>query len=289
MDIQKRSEQLRNRCEQFKKMDKFYDAVALHYQLNLDIYKMQPLFYKIILQESRYNIVQAICCVIFGRKANSVSQIKEIFDKYKIASPNSVIAIIALLKTTGRLSTWRDDSDRRKVLLESTEKGIQDLKFYLRGGFAPLNLLFPELELHEDLLDDEQSRCSFFSRATDMMFNGIVYRNILPDSSVFLDKDGGRMIMLHLWLRARKESQENRITLEYSQKKLAKEFAVSRTHIRRLFLDALDNGLCEIHEGSRITLLPAFFDLVENYSGIYFAWVLDYLNIHPASLISGEK
>lgn len=288
MDIQKRTEQLLRRCEKFKSMNGFYDAVALHYQLNLDTYKLQPLFYKIILQESRFHIVLALCCVIFGQKTHSVSEIKEICTRYKIASPNSVIAIVTLLKTGGRLTTLRDETDRRKVVLAATEKGIQDLKFYLKGAFSPLNILFPELRLCENILDKKNVRRTFFSRATDMMFAGITYQNILPSSGVFVNKDGGRLMMLHLWIEARKKSSGNTVTLTYSQKKLAQMFAISRTHVRRIFNDAIEYGFIEDEEGSQVTLLPTFFDMVETYTGLYFAWVVDYLDIDPEVIKTDE-
>lgn len=288
MDIQKRTEQLLRRCEQFKTMYGFNEAVALHYQLNLETYKLQPLFYKIVFQESRFHIVLAICCVVFGQQLHSVSEIKEICARYRIASPNSVIAIIALLKASGRLATLRDESDRRKVLLEATEKGIQDLKCYLKGGFAPLNILYPQLNLSESVLDKKHVRRMFFSRATDMMFHGINFHNLIPNLNIFVNKDGGRMMMLYLWIEARKKSQSDNITLEYSQKKLAQMFSVSRTHVRRIFNDAIEYGFIEDEEGSRVTLLPAFFDLVETYTGLYFAWILDYMNLDPEDITAGE-
>ncbi len=288
MDIQKRTELLFRQCEQLKSMPGFYDAIALHYQLNLDSYKLQPLFYKIILQESRFNIVLAICCVIFGQTIHSVSEIKEICTRYKIASPNSVIAIVTLLKTGGRLSTVRDESDRRKVQLEATEKGMQDLKLYLKGAFSPLNILYPQFNLSENILDKKNIRRMFFSRAADMMFAGITYPNLLPTAGVFVNKDGGRLMMLHLLIEARKRSSANTVTLDYSQKKLAQMFAISRTHVRRVLNDAIECGLIEDEEGSKVTLLPAFFDMAETYVGLYFAWVLDYLDLNPQTLNTDE-
>ncbi len=288
MDIKKRTELLFRQCEQLKSMPGFYDAVALHYQLSLDSYKLQPLFYKIILQESRFNIVLAICCVIFGQKIHSVSEIKEICSRYKIASPNSVIAIVTLLKTGGRLTTVRDESDRRKVQLEATDKGMQDLKFYLKGAFTPLNILYPELSLSEHTLEKKNIRRTFFSRAAEMIFEGITYPNVLPAAGVFVNKDGGRLMMLHLLIEARKHSSANKVTLDYSQKRLAQMFSISRTHVRRVLNDAIECGLIEDEEGSKITLLPAFFETAETYAGLYFAWVLDYLDLNSQTLKADE-
>lgn len=284
MEIKNLKEKLRLRCEQVKALPGFHNAIHLHYQLNQEIYRQQPLFYKTILQETRFNIVLATCCLIYGHQATSISHIKELCERYKISSPNSVIAIITLLKVSGRLRTFRDSQDRRKVMIEPTDKGLRELKHYMESAFRPLSLLCPGHGFSSSFLDRKQQRRDFFNRAADYLFRGIVYKNVLPEACVFLDKDAGRMIMLELYSEARRQSQSHHVIISCSWKALAAKFSVSRTHIRRLIQAACNSELlCELESGD-ILLQPAFFTVVEDYMGFYFSWVLYYLNVEPESL-----
>ncbi len=287
MEIKHLKEKLRLRCEQVKALPNFYEAISLHHQINKEIYRKQPLFYKVILQETRFNIVLAACCLVYGHQASSISQIKELCAHYKIASPNSVIAIISLLKVGGRLRTFRDSQDRRKLLIEPTDKGLNDLKHYMEGAFRPLALLCPGHSFSSSLLDRKQQRCDFFNRAADYLFRGIVYKNMLPEACLFLDKDAGRMIMLELYSEARHQSQEPSVIICCSWKALARKFSVSRTHIRRLIQAAAERELLSELPSGDILLHPAYFTLVEDYMGFYFSWALHYLNVEPESIHSG--
>lgn len=274
-------EALLHRRNIIKNNPKFKAAIRKHFQINDEIYKKQPLFYKVMLQESRFNIVLSMCCYVFGKQASCISDIKELCAKYKIASPNSVIAIITLLKTTNRIKTWRSQEDRRKILIMPTQKGIDELKRYIYGAFSPLNLLYPEHNISVDLLDDETLRHDFFKRASQYLFGGVIFKRILPEIGVFIDKDGGRMIMLYLYLQAIENQTSQGAVINYSSNKLAKEFFVSRVHVGRIIKTAQDSGYLRERPDGLIEIYPSFIQLVENYAGLYFAYVMHYLNLQP--------
>lgn len=275
------SEALLHRKNIIKDNPKFRAAIREHYQINDKLYKKQPLFYKVMLQESRLNIALSVCCFIFGNQASCVSDIKELCSKYKIASPNSVIAIIALLKTTNRIKTWRSPEDRRKVLIMPTQKGIDELKRYMSGAFLPLNLLYPEYNISVDLLDDEVPRQDFFRRAAQYLFRGVTFKENLPEVGVFIGKDGGRMIMLYLYLQAIENMTTRGAIINYSSNALAKEFFVSRIHVSKIIKVAQGTGYLKERADGLIEIYPSFIQLVENYTGLYFAYVMHYLNLHP--------
>lgn len=274
-------EALLHRRNLIKANPKFKEAIREHYQINDKIYKKQPLFYKVILQESRFNIALSMCCFVFGNQASCISEIKELCSRYQIASPNSVIAIITLLKTTNRIKTWRSQEDRRKILITPTQKGIDELKRYMSGAFSPLNLLYPEYNISVDSLDDEAPRYDFFKRASQYLFRGVTFKKILPEVGIFIEKDGGRMIMLYLYLQAIEKLTSRGAVINYSSNVLAKEFFVSRIHVSRIIKVAQDTGYLRERADGLIEIYPSFIQLVENYAGLYFAYVMHYLNIHP--------
>ena len=181
MDNHISSRALLHRRDVIKSNPRFGEAILEHYTINDTIYKKQPLFYKTMLQEARFNIILAMCCFIFGNQAESVSEIKELCSRYKIASPNSVIAIITLLRTTGRIRTWRCTDDRRKTRIAPTEKGLSELKRYMSGAFLPVSILYPTFNIDVNLLDNDTLRNNFFRRAAEYLFRGLTFRKVLPE------------------------------------------------------------------------------------------------------------
>jgi Fe-S cluster assembly iron-binding protein IscA len=47
---------------------------------------------------------------------------------------------------------------------------------------------------------------------------------VLPEVGLFIDKDGGRMIMLYIYLQAMKNKSAHGAVIDYSASTLAKEF-----------------------------------------------------------------
>ncbi|KNC09353.1 hypothetical protein AC791_11895 [Klebsiella sp. RIT-PI-d] len=281
MDNHISSSALLHRRDVIKSNPQFDKAILQHYTINDAIYKKQPLFYKTMLQESRLNIILSMCCFIFGNQAESVSEIKTLCSRYKIASPNSVIAIITILRTTGRIKTWRCTEDRRKIIIAPTKKGLDELKRYMSGAFMPVSILYPGFNISVDLLDNDVLRHNFFRRAAEYLFRGLIFRKILPEVELFIDKDGGRMIMLYLYLQAIKNKTAHGATIDYSASTLAKEFFVSRIHVNRIIKSAQKMGYLKDRGDGRMSIYPAFIELVENYAGLYFAYVTHYINFVP--------
>ncbi|ENA0608791.1 MarR family transcriptional regulator [Enterobacter bugandensis] len=281
MDNHISSRALLYRRDVIKSNPRFSEAIIEHYNINDSIYKKQPLFYKTMLQESRFNIILSMCCFIFGNQAESVSEIKELCARYEIASPNSVIAIITILKTTGRIKTWRCSEDRRKTRIAPTEKGFNELKRYMSCALIPVSILYPSFNINVNLLDSDVLRNNFFRRAAEYLFRGLTFKKILPEVGLFIEKDGGRMIMLYLYVQAIKNKTAHGAVIDYSASTLAKEFFVSRIHVNRIIKAAQEAGYVKDRGEGRMTIYPAFIDLVENYAGLYFAYVTHYINVVP--------
>ncbi|HJD72259.1 MAG TPA: MarR family transcriptional regulator, partial [Enterobacter roggenkampii] len=96
-----------------------------------------------------------------------------------------------------------------------------------------------------------------------------------------IDKDGGRMIMLYLYLQAMKNKSAHGAVIDYSASTLAKEFFVSRIHVNRIIKSAQEAGYLKDRGDGRLSVYPAFIELVENYAGLYFAYVTHYINVVP--------
>ena len=167
------------------------------------------------------------------------------------------------------------------MLIEPTQKGLDELKRYMAGALEPISTLYPDYNININLLDNNALRHSFFHRAAEYLFRGVTFKKILPEVGLFIDKDGGRMIMLYLYLQATKNRNPHGAVIEYSASVLAKEFYVSRIHVNRMMKLAQEAGYLKDRENGFMTIYPSFIELVENYAGLYFAYITHYLNLHP--------
>ena len=89
------------------------------------------------------------------------------------------------------------------------------------------------------------------------------------------------MIMLYIYLQAVKNQTAHGAIIDYSPGTLAKEFFVSRIHVARIIKAAQEAGYLKDRGDGRMTIYPAFIQLVENYAGLYFAYVTHYINVLP--------
>ncbi|CZX67829.1 Uncharacterised protein [Enterobacter hormaechei] len=179
------------------------------------------------------------------------------------------------------LKTWRCTEDRRKTKIAPTEKGLDELKRYMSGAFTPVSILYPTFNINVNLLDNDTLRHNFFRRAAEYLFRGLTFSKVLPEVGLFIDKDGGRMIMLYLYLQAIKNKTAYGAIIAYSASTLAKEFFVSRIHVNRIIKSAQEAGYLKDRGDGRMSIYPAFIELVENYAGLYFAYVTHYINVVP--------
>ncbi len=80
----------------------------------------------------------------------------------------------------------------------------------MSGAFTPVSILYPAFNINVNLLDNDILRHNFFRRAAEYLFRGLTFRKVLPEVGLFIDKDGGRMIMLYLYLQAIKNKNSTR-------------------------------------------------------------------------------
>jgi hypothetical protein len=81
----------------------------------------------------------------------------------------------------------------------------------------------------------------------------------IPDVMLFFNHAGGSMVMTAL-LQAAMEADDPHATLAYTE--VGDRFGISRTHVRRLLMEAQGAGLVKLHGrgGRRVEILPRFWN-----------------------------
>ena len=121
----------------------------------------------------------------------------------------------------------------------------------------------------------------FFSRYGDFVFHHITIKGILPESELFIERDGGHMIMLILYKEYILQGTR-RIIL--SSKKIASYSHVSRSHICSLLREAQNAGFIHVENNLFIELSDKFINMFRTYFSLYLAQVLYAFNVEPENI-----
>lgn len=269
--------------QKIKSHPRFREAMRHHYDSLLVTYKKQPLFYKTILQSSRFHVVLALLCFHYGDRRAVLADIKEFCVRMELTSLNTVNSLVTLLRITGRMTLEKSEDDRRVLLYTPSEKGLNETRSYMQISIPSLKLLLPENTLSIHALEDEATFTQFFRRSAGLLFDEVILSRLVDNSAMFVDKDAGHIIMLRILLNARQD-ENGRWWLQPNYNKTAKELSISRMHLRRIIncgilagLFSEDNeGLLEIHQ--------SFIEMAESYFGYYFSFILYGLNINPCEV-----
>ncbi|EON5967963.1 helix-turn-helix domain-containing protein [Escherichia coli] len=251
----------------------FFNALEEFYENDKALMRLQPAFFKHILNESRFNIILMTCCFIFSNSIKSIKDIKNYCKINSISSQNSIIAVIALLKASGRIDTERASDDRRNVKLVITQKGLKDLKNYIYTVIAPLKTLYPEYNFNMEAIASKSFLQDFFHGVSVPLLKGVTYKQINTKINCYIEKDGGRSLLLYLYMK----SAINNMQINSTINQLAFEISVSRTQVMRLVNSLEKDGyICSISK-KNIIVNQNLIELVEDYISIYFSYIEYYL------------
>ncbi len=256
-----------------KKSGAFFGAIEDFYKSDKSLTKEQPVFFKHILNESRFNIILMTCCFIFSGSLTSIKDIKNFCEINSISSQNSIIAVISLLKASGRIDTERKSDDRRSVKLIVTQKGLMDLVSYITSIIFPLRKLHPEYIFRMEAISTYSFLQDFFYGVSVPLLKGVTYKSINKEIDYYIDKDGGRSLLLFLYIN----SVYNNNQVNYTVNQLAFEISVSRTQAVRLINKLMKDGYFKSMNKSTIVVNQRLLDLVEDYMSIYFSYIEYYL------------
>ncbi|WNJ77427.1 hypothetical protein RJE46_12305 [Cedecea neteri] len=266
--------------QQVKKHPRFREAIQHHYDHLLITYKKQPLFYKTILQSSRFHVVLALLCFHYGDRRAVLADIKEFCVKMELTSLNTVNSLVTLLRITGRMTLEKSEDDRRVLLYSPSVKGLNETRSYMQISIPSLKFLLPENTLPFHALEDENTFANFFRRSANLLFDEVILSRLVPNSAMFVDKDAGHIIMLRIYLGA-KQDDNGRWWLKPNYNKTSKDLFVSRMHLRRIVNCGIMAGLFSEDSEGTLEIHRAFMETAESYFGYYFSFIMYGLDIDP--------
>ncbi|STQ82603.1 Uncharacterised protein [Hafnia alvei] len=114
----------------------FRQSIGRHYDLMLSMCNTHPLFYKTMFKDTRFNIAITILCFYFTRKDPTLSDVKSYCVNHGLGSHNSLESLMFFLRVGGRLNVRKSEKDKRILLFNPTEKGLDETRRYLANSLA---------------------------------------------------------------------------------------------------------------------------------------------------------
>lgn len=255
----------------------FENAIKLHYKSIFKSYNENKLFFKTIFKSHRFLLATLIVNEYYASEEPLLANVKKNFLDMNMLSGNTISTFFAFLKITRRIELKTSQHDKRKWVYRITEKGINETYQLINTMTVSLSTLFPGHNIKE-LTKKDDFLPHFFRHYKSIVDHQLFYFDMVENVDIFILKDAGHMILLNLYCNAYKH--EDCLIVSIPLAKLASNCGVSRSHIKRIILEAEEKKLLTYcNQTNTIRLLPEFIHMFEKYMAYYFASVLIGFNI----------
>ena len=265
----------------------FQAALRLYAELVTENFENTFALTKIISEEARYLTCAALFAMYHSRDPHdpssgaTLTRVQAFAERFGLAGPNRVAALVALMKHVGYLNQVRAPSDRRIKRLEPTERGLAVAEAVAIGTLKPMQLLSSAHDYLRILRADPEFIGRYFSENIRLYADGARIALALPEFDLFGMQNAGREVMFKLWIALTNQGCPKPAIISCPYGQLARSLGVSRGHIRRMIEKGEEQGFFAVRApgGQAIEILPRFIHLHQTLTSLEFAMMLRAANI----------
>jgi hypothetical protein len=205
-----------------------------------------------------------------------VGQLKAMCAASGIASPGRAGAMLNLMRMTGHVASASAADDRRRHVLVPTEKLREAHRVRWSRVAEALRVVRPDAAA-AFALGNPEFEAAYVRHSAGYWLAGLRMIDIAPEMQLFLDRNGGLMILLSIILSG--EAREGELPdgpIPITISGLSSRFGISRVHVRTMLRDAEAAGyIARTGEGgSHVVLRPELLDAIRTF----FAAVILYIS-----------
>jgi hypothetical protein len=201
-----------------------------------------------------------------ARSGLTLTRLKAICADQNVASPGRIEAFAVLMRVLGFLQKSPGDNDRRVRQLIPTERLRATHRDRWFGLIDAMARMTPEVtQLRHDFADPDFER-AFLRRSGDQYLAGFRPLSDPKARTLFGERNAGVMIAFSL-MTAGGDDFPPRRPVALSISALARQYGVSRVHVRKLLRDAAEAGFIARPEGDNagIVVLPPLHDAIGDF------------------------
>ncbi|MDF7680155.1 hypothetical protein PT300_05840 [Enterobacteriaceae bacterium ESL0689] len=239
-------------------------AILAHYDSFKRMYDTNPIHYKVILKKGKFLLYTILAINSYCSSKKLISDARKKCLSLDVLSMNSIYSFIEYLYTNKIIEIDSSDDDKRKLNYSFTEKGEKEIEKIIKTTEPAISLL----KNQTINLSSKNSIENYLKRYTEIFDCGILLFKDMNEINVFIDKDGGHLILLYIFCN----QKDNVFTGSISR--ISFYCNVSRSHISRTITEAIELGLIKKNKNGSLLLLPAFNYIAERYMATHFICVM---------------
>lgn len=255
--------------------DAFYareidDAIILHFDLMLEHYERKPFFCKALMKHDRLMVVMTLFAFHYRSPLTPLSQVREFCVRRGYLSRNSLESYFSFLLVTGYMHIEVHPDDARFRIYTPSTSAIDEAARFIKAYLIAGDLLLARKDGPVTYADATALLKCFFTGFVRLLDADILLDNLLPEANWIMNRDGGHLPMLALYLDALRYRSSNGRYKVSTYAELSSRLHVSKTHVMRLVRDGEAKGYFRCC-GSAVQMRPAFADTVRQTMAINFA------------------
>jgi DNA-binding MarR family transcriptional regulator len=236
----------------------------------VQLFEGRYLVNKAMANVARQTVCIAILSSYFGQTEQNggtfLSTIQRLTTAMRVCSKNTTAATVALLERLGLVVRVKNDRDRRWLHIQPTEDLVAAARDYQRILLTAADTLFPSRNYRASFEVDRgiEQRCFAVGLYSHIAVHTSVFSS--ARSQVFMDADGGAILLFKLLSLKGKTWQSGDAIVEFPFDEIGSLFGLSRTHVRRLMRKAEAAGFVRLLQkgGRQVRILQPLEDLFEN-------------------------
>jgi hypothetical protein len=248
----------------------FRDALAVYFERFDRLYRYNPFLNKLVTEATRSLVFFTLLVLDAGYDVSdrttwpTLANVHRAMTALSLGSARHIDHLIQRLAQVGFIETQPSTVDRRVRLLRPAKPMIDHDLDWIATHYAPLAHLFGadryRLPINRDRAFQVVQR-RVASAALEQLSSPLVHNPIIL---FFTQHDSAFLILVGL-IRSALKAGSDVAVVPYAE--LARRYAISRTHIRRLLDEASERGWLAMEGRHRraITLLPPLWDAIERF------------------------
>lgn len=257
----------------------FHAALRLYAELWTENFEKTNLLTRILSEEARYLICIALLVMHYSRDLHdpgsgaTLTRAQSFAERFHLAGPNRVAALVALMKHADYLKQVRAPSDRRIKRFEPTERWLAIAYTMRIGTLKPMQLLSNAHDYLQIMEADPEFAGRYYSEVLRLFASGCRMVLTLPEYNPFGMQNAGWEVMFKLWIALTDKGPGHPTTVSCPYSQLASSFGVSRNHVRRMIEKGEEQGffIVRVPGGQAIEIQPSFIHWVVTLTSLEFA------------------
>ncbi|MGG5288372.1 hypothetical protein [Pseudomonas shirazensis] len=244
-------------------------ALDHHLQLMLEQYRRKPFFFKSLLKYDRLMVVLSLFAFYFHDPMTPLSRVKAFCEQRGYLTRNTLESYFSFFLISGYMHVSPHPDDARQRIYRPSKTAIDLATQLISAYLIPAQQLIPDAQPGQRTEPMAFLR-QYFSGFAHLLDADVLLDGLLPGAKWIMNRDGGHLPMLSLYLDARGFRSNDGGYKVSSYAELSSRLGVSTMHVARLVKEGESKGYFRT-QGSLVEMRPAFAELVRHTMAIYFA------------------